>query len=172
MTEKIFFANFATMNSLLPTKLFLVLCTLLLAIMCLLSIRQPLTFQNERARREKVVASRLLLIRSAEMRYKAAKGVFCASFDTLVHEGWIADSLQFIPDSGGKRFTLSTTVLNTLGGQTVPVMECGALYDDFLQGMDRRQIELLNQKAISAGAFPGMKFGDLTKNNDNATNWN
>ena len=162
MTEKIFFANFATMNSLLPTKLFLVLCTLLLAIMCLLSIRQPLTFQNERARREKVVASRLLLIRSAEMRYKTAKGVYCASFDTLVHEGWIADSLQFIPYSGGKRFTLSATVLNTLGGQTVPVME----------GMDRRQIELLNQKAISAGAFPGMKFGDLTKNNDNATNWN
>lgn len=50
-------------------------------------------------------------------------------------------------------------------------MECGATYDDYLQGLDPQEIERLTREANDNGKFAGLKIGDLTTPDNNAGNW-
>ena len=50
-------------------------------------------------------------------------------------------------------------------------MECRAYYEDYLKGLDEDYISELKENALSRGAFPGVKFGDLTSPSDNRGNW-
>lgn len=144
---------------------------LALAIMCFLSVYKPMMFDKEREVREKAVKERLVTIRKAEERYRKAYGTYTGDFAVLVKKGYIADSLQFIPYSGGEKFELSATTAIGKSGQQTPLMECGAQYHQYLNGLDGNSIANLIEAADNSGRYPGLKIGDITKSNNNAGNW-
>ncbi len=146
-------------------------CALVLLVLCLLSVYQPLHFQSEQTAREKAVKERLLKIRAAEEKYKSVHGVYTGDFAILVKGGYIEQSTQYIPFSDGKRFSLSATTIVGKSGKQIPLMECGATYDDFLYGLNEDAIRELTDQANYAGNYPGLKIGDITTDNDNAGNW-
>lgn len=143
----------------------------LLAYLCIDSIAAPVRFDGERERRETAVKHRLMIIRSAEERYLRANGQYCGSLDTLVNGGWLTDSLRHIPYSDGKDFRLSTATAMSRKGKPVPLMECGAEYADYLDGLDGNAVEQLAGEAYASGRYPGLRIGSLTELNENAGNW-
>jgi hypothetical protein len=77
-----------------------------------------------------------------------------------------ADSMQYIPFSGGKKFAMGTADVRA-SGLPVNVFEASALNVDILSGMDEQLIVNLND----GKPFPGLKVGSLTESNNNAGNW-
>lgn len=142
-----------------------------LVVLCFLSIWQPMHFQQEQARREQAVKKRLMQIKDAEERYFAKHGVYTGNLKTLVNDKYLADSLQYIPYSGGKKFSLAATTIIGKSGKQIPLMECGATYEDFLQGLNENSIREVTEQANTAGLFPGLKIGDITTDNNNGGNW-
>lgn len=142
-----------------------------LAVVCGLSIYAPIRFDRQRAAREQTVKERLVKIRYAEERYRKAHGTYTDDFGVLVSSGLLADSLQFIPFTDGKRFDLTVTMQIAKSGRQLPLMECGATYDYYLRGLDANSISNLTEEAYSTGRYPGLKIGDITMPNDNAGNW-
>ena len=146
-------------------------CVIVLLVLCTLSISQPLRFQSAKQEREKAVKETLMKIRTAEERYKARHGGYSGDFQTLIKGKYLQESLQYIPYSDGKKFTLSATTIVSKSGKQIPLMECGATYEDYLDGLNEEAIQQVTEKASDAGNFPGLKIGDITKDNDNASNW-
>lgn len=149
----------------------LLICVLALALICFLSVDKPIHFQHQQAIREYAVKERLLKIRTAEERYKKATGAYTGDFTLLVKRGLLADSLQYIPYSGGKRFSLTASTQIMKSGKQIPLMECDANYEDYLQGLDPNSIANLIQEANESGRFPGLRIGDINTPNNNAGNW-
>lgn len=148
------------------------LVVLALAVAIVSSIMSPINFKKEAKARENKVIERLQKIRSAEARYRQTHdGIFCTTLDSLVLTGYIADSLKYIPYSGGKQFELSDSYITTNSGNNVHVIECRAYYDDYLKGLDEDLIAGMKEEALAGGGFPGVKFGDLTLPSDNRGNW-
>ena len=146
-------------------------CVLLLAVLCVFSVNTPLRFRQQRQQRETEVKRCLVAIRRAEMRYLHTHGAYTDNFRVLTAEHLLADSVQYIPYSDGKRFRLAVSVQLTKTGNRVPLMECSATYNDYLYGLDASQIADITEKAYAEGRFAGLKIGDLTIPNDNAGNW-
>ena len=73
----------------------------------------------------------------------------------------MADSLQYIPFSDGKRFDLSATVQVSKSGRQLPLAECGATYDTYLNGLDENSIANLIEKANERGRYAGIRMGDI-----------
>lgn len=149
----------------------LALLALLLLAVCVASVYSPIRFDNEQEARERAVKRRLLQIRNAEERFRSRHGEYAADFKTLVGSGFLADSLQFIPYSDGRRFDLTATTVTSRSGRSVPLMECGAKFNDYLQGLDGNKTANLIEQASNAGRYPGLKIGDISTPNDNAGNW-
>lgn len=149
----------------------LAILALLLLAVCAMSVCSPMRFDGEREARERAVKQRLLRIRAAEECYRNRHGVYAADFKTLVGGGLLADSLQFIPFAEGRRFELTTTTITGRSGRHVPLMECGAKFNDYLLGLDENRIADLIERAENAGRYPGLKIGDISTPNDNAGNW-
>ena len=110
-------------------NLWLALCVLVLAVMCYMSISAPIKFKKEQQFREQAVISRLSKIRVAELSYCRDHKVYTGDFNVLIKGGYLADSLQYIPFSDGKRFDLAATVQVSKSGRQLPLAECGATYD-------------------------------------------
>lgn len=146
-------------------------CVLVLVVLCWLSVERPIRFQREQAEREKAVKARLLHIRTAEERYRARKGVYTGDWATLIRAKLLADSLQYVPFSGKERFHLEASFVMGKSGRQVPVMQCGATYDQYLKGLDENAVANLTEKANMGGRFPGLMIGDITQPNENAGNW-
>lgn len=146
-------------------------CMLALLVVCFLSIYQPIRFDEQKAVREQAVKERLVKIRQAEESYRKAHGTYAGQFDTLVKEGFLADSLTRIPFSADERFELTATVEIMKSGRQVPLMECGAQYHQYLEGLDENTIANLMETADNEGRYPGLRIGDITQNNHNAGNW-
>lgn len=146
-------------------------CVAILMLLCILSISQPIRFKKELTQREDVVKQRLTQIRTAEERYKQKHGVYTGDFAILIKGKYLADSLQYIPFSDGKKFSLTATTIVSKSGKQIPLMECGATYDTYLEGLNDNDIQQAINKANEAGLFPGLKIGDITTDNDNAGNW-
>lgn len=146
-------------------------CAVILLAMCLLSVLQPIHFERQLAEREAVVKERLLKIRTAEENYKRKHGAYAGDLGVLVRGKYLADSLQYIPFSEGKKFSLSATTLIGKSGKQTPLMECSAAYKDYLQGLNEDEIQAATEKANNMGDFPGLKIGDITTDNNNAGNW-
>lgn len=149
----------------------LLICVIVLAVLCVLSVSSPMRFGHQQQQREKAVKERLIKIRTAEEKYRLRHGVYTADFSTLIKSGLLADSLQYIPYSDGKRFTINVTTIIAKSGRQIPLMECSAAYDDYLKRLDKNSVDNLTQAANESGRFPGLKFGDTTQPNDNAGNW-
>jgi len=147
------------------------LAVILLVIFCFLSIHPPIDFQKEREKREKTVKGYLTKIRFAEENYLKVKGTYGNSFKVLIDNGYMADSLQYIPFSNKKAFTLSTTLMREKSGEQIPLMECSAGFEDYLRGLDKDKIQNLINEANKSRAFPGLKIGDTSTPNKNAGNW-
>lgn len=146
-------------------------CVIVLLVLCTLSISQPLRFLSAKQEREKAVKETLMKIRTAEERYKARHEGYSGDFQTLIKGKYLQESLQYIPYSDGKKFTLSATTIVSKSGKQIPLMECGASYEDFLNGLDENAVQELIDKAMISGAYPGLKIGDITTDNNNAGNW-
>ena len=146
-------------------------CVLVLVVLCWLSVERPMRFEREQAEREKAVKARLLHIRTAEERYRARKGVYTGDWATLIRAKLLADSLQYVPFSGKERFHLEASFVMGKSGRQIPVMQCGATYDQYLKGLDENAVANLTEKANMGGRFPGLMIGDITQPNENAGNW-
>ncbi|MBM6993129.1 MAG: hypothetical protein I3J02_07690 [Prevotella sp.] len=144
---------------------------LILAVLCYLSVSGPIRFQRQRTEREVAVKQRLMKIRAAEEHYRSKTGVYTGDFGKLTAGGWLPDSLQFIPYSDGRRFSLTATTVIGKSGQQIPLMECGAGYADYLKGLDENSIANLIEEANLSGRYGGLKIGDITEPNNNAGNW-
>jgi len=149
----------------------LTVCVAVLALLCVLSVSSPVRFRREQQRREQEVKRCLVAIRRAEALYRQAHGSYTADFGALIAEKMLADSLQYIPYSGGKRFRLGVAEQTGKSGRRIPLMECSALYADYLRGLDAAQVANLAEEAGAEGRFAGLKIGDLTTPNDHAGNW-
>lgn len=84
---------------------------------------------------------------------------------------WIADSIKYVPFSGGKTFELGATTINTVSGVKVPVFEAKAHNNVYLQGLERQEIINLNDKSKKLEKYAGLKVGSLEEANNNAGNW-
>ena len=91
------------------------------------------------------------------------------------YEGFIADSMRYIPFSQGDTFELIACPNTTRSGSIIQVMECNAPDSSFLKGMGKAGKRLIynrNEEANAKGAYPGLKIGDAGNNwNNNAGNW-
>ena len=91
------------------------------------------------------------------------------------YEGFVADSMRYIPFSQGDTFELVACPNTTRSGSIIQVMECNAPDSSFLKGMGKQGDRLIYNRAEEAdakGAYPGLKIGDAGNNwNNNAGNW-
>lgn len=135
---------------------------------CVLSVWQPIRFQQQRSEREQVVKQRLQTIGDAQTRFLAQYGHYAASLDSLD----VPDSVKLIPGSSSEfRFVLRTGMKKNRDGRNVPVMECGAVYEDYLEGLNANEIANLNEEAAAQGRYPGLRIGDINIPNHHAGNW-
>lgn len=149
----------------------LCLSVLVMALLCFLSIDSPIRFDHQRNERETTVKTRLIKIRTAEEKYRSKNGTYTGSFDILVKSGFLADSLRYIPFAGKKEFSLQASSTIGKSGKQIPLMECGAEYSQYLQGLDKTSITDLTEEANNDGRFPGLKIGDLETPSNNEGNW-
>ncbi len=145
-------------------------CVVAMLVLCLLSVWQPMHFDNVRTERERDVRQQITRIMAAEERYRQHHGIYTGSLDTLVREHYITDSQQYIPYSDGKKFHLAATVNVGKNGQQTPLVECGATYEDYLDGLDQDAINQLTEQANYAGEYPGLKEGDISNGSSYKTN--
>ena len=122
-------------------------CVALLVVLCWLSISAPMRFDAQR------------------------HGTYAPSVDSLVGARLLTPTAAVIPHSGGRKFEIRTAVATGASGAAVSLMECGATYDDYLQGLNPQEIERLTREANDNGKFAGLKIGDLTTPDNNAGNW-
>lgn len=153
------------------TNHLLTLAILLLAVIAYLSVSRPLRFDDQRKEREQTVQQRLVAIREAAEHYRADSGRYARLLEELVEARYLADSLRFIPYSQGETFSLKTSLLTNALGEEEPLMECGAEYAQYLKGLSEEEITALTEKTLAQGAFPGLRIGSLSENNQNAGNW-
>lgn len=153
------------------TNILLSVVALLLLLVCVRSIVVPVGFDKERRQRESLVRQRLVAIRDAQLRYMREHGRFCGSLDTLVAAGYMADTVAVIPFGGGKRFSIEAGTAVTKAGNRQPTVECGALYEDFLAGLDAASVADVVAKAKAKGQYPGIRFGDRNKPGSTAVSW-
>ena len=159
------------MRKRINNNLILGACVIIMMLLCILSVSKPIRFQKEMANRESEVKAKLMLIRQAEEKYKARHGVYTGDFATLVKGKYLKKDVQYIPYSDGKKFSLAATTIVGKSGKQIPLMECGAAYADYLDGLDEDAISEVTDKANYAGLYPGLKIGDITTDNNNAGNW-
>ena len=91
------------------------------------------------------------------------------------YEGFVADSMRYIPFSQGDTFEIIACPNTTRSGTIIQVMECNAPDSSFLKGMGKAGKRLIYNRAEEAdakGAYPGLRIGDAGNNwNNNAGNW-
>lgn len=155
----------------LKNNFLLTLCVLVLVVIAYLSVDAPMRFEREQARRETAVKQRLVKIRTAEEKYRLRKGVYTGDFAELTRMGLLADSLRFIPYSDHQTFALQATSIIGKTGKHIPLMECGASYEQYLEGLDHNSVANLIEEANNAGRYPGLRIGDITTPNNNIGNW-
>ena len=102
--------------------------------------------------------------------------VWVSLIDSLYnYEGFVADSMRYIPFSQGDTFGIIAVPNTTRSGSIIQVMECNAPDSSFLKGMGmagKRLIYNRQEDADAKGAYAGLKIGDAGNNwNNNAGNW-
>ena len=91
--------------------------------------------------------------------------------DLLMTRGEFTKFREVYPKECDERFELTATVEIMKSGRQVPLMECGAQYHQYLEGLDENTIANLMETADNEGRYPGLRIGDITQNNHNAGNW-
>ena len=102
--------------------------------------------------------------------------IWVSLIDSLYnYEGFVADSMRYIPFSQGDTFEIIAVPNTTRSGSIIQVMECNAPDSSFLKGMGKAGKRLIynrQEDADAKGAYAGLKIGDAGNNwNNNAGNW-
>ena len=96
----------------------------------------------------------------------------CVRDSLFKREGFVIDSLCFIPYTGGReRFAMDAGELKTGSKVVVQVFEASAPNKIILNGLDHQAIVNLDDVAKQLNRFPGLKVGSLTEPTNNAGNW-
>ena len=117
---------------------------------------------REIEQREERVIEYLSAIRNAELRYRQVHAVYCGSVDSLAAEGFIPDSLRFIPFSDGKKFEIRVKNVRKANNGMMTLMECSADYRDYLHGMDKDLVDKAVSDALKKGRFTGLNSATST----------
>lgn len=152
-------------------NILLALCVTLLVAACLVSVCRPVRFNNEVEKREKAVKKQLLRIRQAEECYRQIHGTYTASWTDLINETQLPAQCQYIPYADTITFQLQVSNDVALSGQPLPLVQCEAHCSTYLNGLNEKDIQQYIHRKETQGQYPGLKFGDINKHNDNATNW-
>lgn len=144
----------------ISNQLGLSICVVTLLVLCVLSISQPILFNHQKQQREREVSNRMEQIWKAEQTFCKQNNVYTANLQQLVKAGLLADSLQVIPYSDGKRFKVTANVDITRSGRQVPTLTITAQYDDYLWGMNENNVANLIEDANKRGSFPGLKMSN------------
>ncbi len=100
--------------------------------------------------------------------------------DSLYGSDFDAALLQYIPhseDANGqpKKFELLASWIKTKSESVIPVMECGATFDTYLNGSSKMWEREVTNRTVAAeerGDYPGLKIGEVSQQwNNNAGNW-
>ena len=91
--------------------------------------------------------------------------------DSIFGNQYLADSLRYVPFTGGEEFQMDATILETESGVDVPVFEAKVHHKTYLQGLDEQQIINLIDEDQSYERYPGLKVGSLKEANNSAGNW-
>ena len=92
--------------------------------------------------------------------------------DTLFHgrTDFIADSLKYIPFSGGQ-VVETDAIVKTVSGVEVPLFEAKMPYKALLKGMDNQLRINLDADCRASNRYEGLQVGSVTAPNNNAGNW-
>lgn len=91
--------------------------------------------------------------------------------DTLLkRDGFVVDSIAYIPFSGGKKMHMNA-IIAKVSGVDVPLFEASAPFDLLLLGLERQLIVNLNADRNLVGRYAGLRVGSIESPNNNAGNW-
>ena len=92
--------------------------------------------------------------------------------DTLFNDrpGFVADSLAFIPFSGGDSVIMASTI-KKVSGVNVPLFEAKMPYKSLLRGLDNQLRINLDAEQEDKGHYKGLMVGSIDAPNNNAGNW-
>ena len=81
--------------------------------------------------------------------------------------------LRYIPYSNNKEYYLEAGIITTQSKMKIPVVECRAPYKDFLDtdAYHQEVINLIDDQVNNYNRYPGIKFGSMDTNNNEAGNW-
>ena len=130
-----------------------------------------MNFAQQRKLREQQVKERLISIRQAEEAYRARYGTYCDNIDRLVKEMRMPEATVLIPGAANKKWKIQTAVMPGSNNKPIPLMECGAKYNEYLHGLNGQEIERITLKATESNKYPGLKIGNIITPNNNAGNW-
>lgn len=122
-------------------------------------------------RRPKITAAEMLdLYNSGEALVFKIESKIPVKDTLCTRADFVADSLKFIPYSGGQNVLLESTI-KTVSGVKVPLFEASMPYKALLNGMDHQLIVNLVAEREDTDRYPGLKVGSITSPNNNAGNW-
>ena len=92
--------------------------------------------------------------------------------DTLFHgrTDFCADSLAFIPFSGGQKVEMEA-IVKTVSGVQVPLFEARMPYRALCVGMDNQLRINKDEEMRNMNRYEGLQVGSITAPNNNAGNW-
>jgi lipopolysaccharide export LptBFGC system permease protein LptF len=91
--------------------------------------------------------------------------------DTLLGRNYDVASIGKVPGFEDHTFRLDTATLSSTSGYTVPVFECGVLFDVYLGDLDKQLLFNLKDKDAKLNRYLGRRVGSITEINNNAGNW-
>ncbi len=97
--------------------------------------------------------------------------IWVAVLDTIFPKGFNADSLRYVPYSGGKQFEMYAKNDTAPSGAPIFLLEVRTPYKVYLNGLDPQEINNLIDIDTKLGKFPGLMFGSIETPNNNAGNW-
>ena len=91
--------------------------------------------------------------------------------DTLLkRDGFVIDSIKFIPFSGKKEIEMKA-IIGKVSGVDVPLFEANIPYEILLNNLNRQLLINLKSDREMVGKYPGLKVGSIEAPNNNAGNW-
>jgi hypothetical protein len=92
-------------------------------------------------------------------------------YDSLFKEGYVADSLRYVPMSEGDTFMMGSGKIMTASKVEVQVFELSVSNDILLRGLDKQLSINFRTDWRESTKFDGLKIGSLTEATNNAGNW-
>lgn len=93
------------------------------------------------------------------------------TYSEIFPEGFIVDSIQFVPTREGLTFEMEAGIFTTSTNNQIKVFEARTPYEAYLADMDQQEVKNLIVFANKYERYPGIKVGSVSEANNNAGNW-